>query len=157
MRKLFALFALSFVCCGQVGADSDLLKDLDMQSLQDKDVRFTGFELIHKGKLNEAVSFCDEVLKIKPHNPEAYFQKGLAFAQLKNWKAAVNSMTFAIEYNRSPLPEVYYERGQSFEELGKLEEALSDYEKAIELGFDYRDVYFLRDGVMIKLGIDMSK
>lgn len=157
MKKLFALFVLIFVWCGQAGAETAILNDPDVVALKGYDIGFVGFSLRHKGKNKEVIALCDELLKREPQNAEAHFQKGRAFGELRKWPEAVESFTLAIKYNRDGLGEAYYYRGHFFELLGRLEEALSDYEKAIELGYDDRDVYFLRDGVMIKLGIDMSK
>jgi len=164
MKKFFALFVLSFVWCGQAGAASENQMTQEIKTFKDRDIWSKGFNLRLRSKYKEAITFCDEILKVKSHNPEAYYWKGMALRELERYPESIECFTLAIKYDRDPfkgnpslLGEVYYQRGQSLEVLGQLEDALSDYEKAIELGFDLRDAYFLRDRVMIKLGIDMSK
>ena len=130
---------------------NETVRDVDVRSLTDMQIYCKAFDLIYFQKYQEAIDFCEEILKHKPHNPEAHFEKGLALSYLNKWEEAVDSYDLSIRYKRQPLGEVYYYKGIALELLDKLEEALRAYDLAIENNFDYRDIYYRQDGVERKI------
>ncbi len=116
-------------------------------------IRFQIFDLRATAKLEEALALSEDILKYRPENAEAHFQRGVTLDFFGRYQDAMEALTLAIKYNRQPyLGEVYYHRGVSKEDLGNLEGALKDYKKAIELGYNERDVHFRANAILLKFG-----
>lgn len=76
------------------------------------------------GNNAKALSFYDKILALDENNTEAYFNKGLVFANQKNYDESIACFEKVI--NLSPdYPYAYYSLGMAYEQKG-------DYDKAIE-------------------------
>ena len=148
MMKMILLMSLFSV----VAQANQSVKDIDVKNLTDMQISFHRFDLLYLQKYQETIDFCEEILKHKPHNPEAHFGKGRALASIDRWQEAVESYDLAIKYKRHPLGEVYYYKGIALESLDKLEEALKAYDLAIQNNLGDRHTYYAREGVLMKLG-----
>ena len=154
MNKLILFLILSIFSLHYAIADCKQIKDLEAK-----------FEKSTLGipDWKKIIAASDELIKCKPDHPEANFERGIAHAQLGKYQDAIPSFDTAIKYhhlakefNRIILNDSYYRRGYCLEELGKLEEALESYDKAIKYGCPDRYLYFLRDGVLMKLGKELD-
>lgn len=65
-----------------------------------------------------------------------YINRGVAYANLKNYEQAISDYNEAILLNPS-LATAYKNRGFVYEEMGEIEKAEKDFAKARELGFEY--------------------
>jgi len=95
---------------------------------------FYGRELFESG-----IECCDESLKLKEY-AEAYYNRGLAYAELNEYKRAIEDYGKAIELNPT-LAEAYNNRGNAYAELNKHERAIEDYDRAIGLNPNYAEAY----------------
>ena len=107
------------------------------------------FATFNKGDLQGAMKIVNEVLKAGSDNTNAYFLRGLIFAGLNDYDAAIADETKAIElsptvasiyYQRSSMYYKYYSR--SHDNVMKF--ALPDANQAIKLKGDYKEAYLLR-------------
>jgi len=155
MKKLFALFIIFILDSIPIRAEVEAFYLGNIKDIKDKEIKLIGLNSRLGGRNQEALEFFDKLLKAKPDNAEAYFQRGRSLEFLERYPEAIASFDQAIKYKRTPLDEVYYYRGGNYDVLDKLSEALSDYEKAIELGFDHRSVYFCRNEIRMKLGLPL--
>ena len=100
----------------------------------------------------ETIIAADELLKYKPKDASAHYEKGVALSQLGKDKEAIVAFDLAIKYKYKYLSCSYFEKANSLRALNMLEEALQCYTKAIRLGYDHRSVYHYRDEVLSELG-----
>ncbi len=77
MKKLFVLFILTFLYCGQAGADNKQLTTQEINALEDRDILLRGDGLLRKLNYERVINFADQILAVKLHNPEAYYWKGI--------------------------------------------------------------------------------
>ena len=99
--------------------------------------------LHQQGKLDEAISFYDQVIDINAQNHEAYFYRGNAKRdkrELKYYDDAIKDYDKAIELNPYYTP-AYNNRGLVRYDLKQYAEAIEDYDKAIELNPYYTPAY----------------
>ncbi len=78
-----------------------------------------------------------------PVKAEAAFNQGVEYLEKGNPKAAVRSLTQALNYNPNN-PEAYHQRGNALYDLGEYQKAIEDYTKAIQLNPNYTNAYFNR-------------
>jgi tetratricopeptide (TPR) repeat protein len=74
-----------------------------------------------------------EALKLAPHNPYLYYNRGSLYAQRKNYQRALDDYARAVELDAN-IPETYYNRGLVYINMGRLGEGIADLSKAGELG-----------------------
>lgn len=97
-------------------------------------------------ELKAAIDYLDSV---KTPSAEQYFTKGKVQSWLKDWNAAVDSMSRSIEL--SPTADAYGIRALCYRHLEKYSEALADCNKAEELGYKNGDLLSMRG--LIKLSL----
>ena len=95
-------------------------------------------EEIKRGNYEEAIKFATKAIEINQNNEEAYFYRGLAFSSKKNFLAATEDYSKAIELN--PKANYFLVRGESFFKSNNKLKALSDFQKVIEIGSTDRDL-----------------
>ncbi|MES2215537.1 MAG: tetratricopeptide repeat protein [Pseudomonadota bacterium] len=111
-------------------------------------------------KWREMIEVADKILKLKPKDPGACFEKAQGLAQLGRYKEAIVFYDLAVEYKHhySGIYKhhysgiAYYHRGVCLESLERYEDALESYDLAIKHGYNDRWLYFARNGVLLKLG-----
>jgi tetratricopeptide (TPR) repeat protein len=79
-----------------------------------------------------AIATWTEFLKSNPNDEAGHYNRGRAYAKLKNHPAAVQDFTQALKVDPNSA-KTYARRGESLAELGKQKSALVDYQKAVEL------------------------
>ena len=73
-----------------------------------------------------------EALKLAPHNPYLFYNRGCLYAQRKDYQRALDDFSRAIELDG--IPEAYYNRGLVYLRAEKKAEGIADLSKAGELG-----------------------
>ena len=84
------------------------------------------------GSLRECIELLDKVINIKPNFLEAYYNRGVAFHELKKFNLAIDSFEKVINTNPN-YAWAHYKKANSLQSLNKLEESIIAYEKAISL------------------------
>ena len=78
-----------------------------------------------------SIQYFNRVISVKPYLAEPYMYRGMAKAQLGDYRGADNDCTEAI--TRNPfIPQAYYTRGFARRKLGYYQEAVDDFTKALE-------------------------
>ncbi len=81
----------------------------------------------------EAMADIDQVIKLSPEMPIAYYNKGVMFIERQDYTSALTALNKAIELNPA-FGEAYYNRGYVYFRLGNRELGSADLSKAGELG-----------------------
>jgi Flp pilus assembly protein TadD len=92
----------------------------------------TGRQRLDQKRYQEAIKLFTTVIEANPQSEDAYYFRGLAFAELSRNQAAIADFTEVIRLDAGDT-HAYSQRGNLLERLGRYTEALSDFTKAIEL------------------------
>ena len=92
-----------------------------------------GRQAIDANHWNEALNAYDKVLELNPNDASAYYNRGLAYSNLGNYKLAILNYDRAIEINRKDA-DAYYNRGNAYSRLGNSTYANQDWKMAAKLG-----------------------
>ncbi len=90
-------------------------------------------ERLHYAKMMEVVKLLDTTIKLSPNMEFAYFNKGCALMDMKDFTGALSCFNRAIEI-KGDFAEAYYNRGLAYLQLGNQGLAFADLSKAGELG-----------------------
>jgi tetratricopeptide (TPR) repeat protein len=101
-----------------------------------------GIREYHRGSYDRAIRDFNLALKANPQSAEAYFGRGMALSEKKNYDSAIADITRAIEINS--LPQFYYERSLVWEEIHDYDKAIKDYTSAINIAPDFAPAYINR-------------
>lgn len=83
-----------------------------------------------QGDLDGAITDASKVLTLKPGNPDAYFNRGLAKQEKRDWNGAIADYDKVIAQKPDEV-DAYRNRGNTERENGVLGGALADHNKAI--------------------------
>lgn len=96
-----------------------------------------GTELIHLGKLDQAVADLQQAIALSPRFVQAHGNLGAAYFQKSDWNGATTSFGRAIDIAREDSktisPRYIHGRAQAFEKMGDLEKAQNDYIESCRL------------------------
>jgi ATP-dependent DNA helicase RecG len=109
-----------------------------------------GNDLFLEARYEEALISYDEAIKLKPDNPNIWFNKGAALRRLSRYEEALISFGKAIEL-KPDNPNIWFNKGAALRRLSRYEEALVSYDKAIELKSDDPDIWLIKGGVFVRL------
>ena len=110
-----------------------------------------GYLLGEQGKYEEAISACDEAIRLNPNLAEAYNNRGNAKKELGRHKAAMADYDEAIRLKPDHV-NAYLNRGVAKWTLGQYEAARADFDEAIRLNPDDADAYCNRGAAKSDLG-----
>jgi tetratricopeptide (TPR) repeat protein len=85
------------------------------------------------GDMDEAISECEELLKIAPKNSRLLAQIGLLYEFNKQSNKAIEKFTEALANSDKKDFDLYRHRGDAYLNIGKHAEAIKDYEEAYKL------------------------
>ncbi|MCP6758595.1 MAG: tetratricopeptide repeat protein [Fischerella sp. CENA71] len=103
-----------------------------------------------KGDYQGAIAAYEEALQINPSHPDAYFQRAVAYYDLKNYQAAFEDLNQVVRL--TPNSSVaYMNRGLTQDLLQRNQEAIRDYSKAINLNPNYAAAYLNRGAIKNEL------
>ena len=89
-------------------------------------------EAVSETDLQKQIDLFTEYIRLDPKSANAYYNRGNAKADLKNFEDAINDYSIAIELDPTNAS-AYYNRGNAKADLMNFEGAINDYNKAIEL------------------------
>lgn len=96
-----------------------------------------GTEMIHIGKLDQAVADLKQATVLSPDFAEAHGNLGAAYFEKQDWPHAIAAFSQALDLTRNtgkPLsPRYIHGRAQAFEKLGELDKAQTDYRESCRL------------------------
>jgi len=92
----------------------------------------TGVEFQEQGKLPEAITEYDEVIRLDSKHILAYKNRGIAYTDLGQFERAIENYDRVLSI-KPKSADAYYNRGFAYKEQGKKAEAIADFEKAITL------------------------
>ncbi|MBI4306903.1 MAG: tetratricopeptide repeat protein [Chloroflexi bacterium] len=88
--------------------------------------------LLHlQGRFSEAIAEYDLSIALFEGDQDAYFNRGLAEAGLRQFETAISDFDAAIRLLPA-FAEAHYQRANAYDDLGQHERALADYDSAIE-------------------------
>ncbi|MBF2006933.1 MAG: tetratricopeptide repeat protein [Chlorogloeopsis fritschii C42_A2020_084] len=97
-----------------------------------------------------AIAAYEQALRMNPNHPDAYFQRAVAYYDLKNYQAAYEDLNQVVRLTPNS-PIAYMNRGLTQDLLQRNQEALKDYSKAISLNPDYAAAYLNRGALKNEL------
>lgn len=98
------------------------------------------------GKLDLAFNDFSKALKLSPNNKEAFFGRGLANYQKRDFQAAFDDLDQAIQMD-AKLIDAYLYRAYACEGMGKVQSALYDYQQVQKLR-PYDPLAFYKSGLL---------
>jgi predicted O-linked N-acetylglucosamine transferase (SPINDLY family) len=101
----------------------------------------TAFAHHQEGRLAEARSLYETILKVSPGQPDTLHLLGLVAHKQGDLDRAVELIRKSIKA-RSDLPEAHYNLGVVLQEQGKLDDAIASYRKAAELNPGYAEAHY---------------
>lgn len=99
----------------------------------------------------DAIEALNEAIKLNPQFAKAYYDRGLAYANLHNYQQEINDYNKAIELDPE-YADPYGSRGMRYADLGNYQQAIKDYSKVIELNPRDPMAYCYRGIAYSKLG-----
>ncbi|MEN9979485.1 MAG: tetratricopeptide repeat protein [candidate division WOR-3 bacterium] len=96
-----------------------------------------------KNLVDAEIQMLTRAIELKPDDPKAYNNRGLAYYQKGELDKAIPDFSKTIEL-KPDLAEAYNNRGLAYYLKGELDKAIPDSSKAIELKPDYAEAYFNR-------------
>lgn len=89
-------------------------------------------------------------IEMDPEDPNAYNNRGIAFAMQGQYEAAIAQFTRA--FRRNPVfAEAYYNRGFVDLAIGQLGQAISDFTKAVEIKPGFTEGYSIRGDIYVAM------
>jgi tetratricopeptide repeat protein len=85
-----------------------------------------------KGQFARAFEHYDEAIRLNPNNPEAFYNRGVAFGQTGRYDRALADLNEAIRLKPND-PDYLTNRGTAHALTGERTKAIADYDEAIRL------------------------
>ncbi|MBI4597815.1 MAG: tetratricopeptide repeat protein [Candidatus Omnitrophica bacterium] len=104
-----------------------------------------------EGRLDEAVAYYTQALRVIPDHPEAHFNLGFVLIRQRNLAEAIEHYRRALELYPE-YPEAHNNLGIALKASGKLDEAMAQYREALRLRPDYADAHFNAANVLFEQG-----
>jgi tetratricopeptide (TPR) repeat protein len=95
-----------------------------------------GNDYFDRGNFEQAIAMYDEAIERKPSFPEAYYNRGLAYAAGEDYGQAIVNWNQAIKLNPG-LVRAYYSRGLAYYVQGNIEGAIADFDEVIDRTPEY--------------------
>jgi tetratricopeptide (TPR) repeat protein len=91
-----------------------------------------GMEKGIKGDYQGAINNFTQVIRVNPHEVEAYYNRGIAYGKIKNYQEAIADFNKALSLDKN-LAEVYLERAKIYIILADKSQAIADLKTAAQL------------------------
>jgi len=98
-----------------------------------KDYYKKAYQFIDAGYPGEAIDLLDLAIKKDPGYFDAYYNRGVVYFLMKNYRAAIDDLSKAISINPDS-SEAYASRGEVYEIINDGEKAFNDYKRAARMG-----------------------
>jgi len=89
----------------------------------------------------KAIDDYTRAIELDPKDTKAYYNRGLAYSNLRQYQKAIDDYTRTIELDPK-LAIAYYNRGTVYDELRQYQKAIDDYTRTIELDPKYTKAYY---------------
>jgi len=99
-----------------------------------------GRALFDEGKIEDAIDYYNNAIRITPDYVEACNNRGAAYASLGNYRQAVEDYDRVIKINPG-FAQAYYNRGTAYKSLGNYKQAIENYGRAIEIKPGFVEAY----------------
>jgi tetratricopeptide (TPR) repeat protein len=96
-----------------------------------------GIIYLRRGYHDHAMADFDAAIRIRPALAEGYINRGAAFLQQENYRAAIDAFSEGINRTPEDPARAYYARAIAYEEVGDISAAYADYNRAAELSPDW--------------------
>ncbi len=100
---------------------------------------------------NKAIEYLDHAIKLQSNYTDAYNERGINYANLKQNQRAIEDFNEAIRLKPDDA-KPYQNRGVTYTFLLQYQRAIEDYNKAISLKPDYVEAYNCRGYVYFQQG-----
>jgi tetratricopeptide (TPR) repeat protein len=114
-------------------AVSDFLSAIECGGPADASTGETYFGLAEcrriEGDIPAAIASYDKAIALAPNYAWAYYGRGIAYYEVRNWTAAIESYTAAITQDLR-IPDLFRMRAWAYYECGRDADALSDFARA---------------------------
>lgn len=120
------------------------------QSLDIKKAVQQAVSFQQQGKLKDAESLCNAVLKLRPKHFDALHLLGVLRAQQRDFQAAVRLISSALK-QRPDSAEAHSNLGITLANLGRGDEAIASFDRALALKPDDHAALFNRGMALVKL------
>jgi tetratricopeptide (TPR) repeat protein len=152
---LLALGALTWRQCGMY-ANAETLWQTTLRLNPDCWLAHNaiGFDLLQKGKVDEAIAHYQKALQIKPDFTEAHNNLGIVLLQKGRVDEAMDHFQAALEIKPNDA-EAHYNLGIALDQKGRVDEAIAHYQKALQIKPDHVDAHYnLGDALLQKGRVD---
>jgi tetratricopeptide (TPR) repeat protein len=123
---------------------------LDANNIQALLLRAMAFATL--GDIPRAIVDCEAVMKLAPTDARGISCRGEARARGRNWTAAIDDLTKAIEGKLVNLAVAHYWRGRSYLETDNYEAAGNDADRAVALSPHWPSAVALKGSVLLAKG-----
>jgi protein O-mannosyl-transferase len=107
------------------------------------------------GYWQDSITLLDHALIVTDYNWHVYNGRGVAYADLGNYRQAIDDFSRTIEI-KPGFADAYKNRGAAYVALGNHRQAIEDLNRAIEIKPGFADAYFNRGVVYLKQGDKIS-
>jgi tetratricopeptide (TPR) repeat protein len=131
--------------------DDVITKKLDSKSAV---VFFRAVSRLNAGKLDESIPMLNKIIDLSPEFYQAYYYRGVAYSQRKNYDMGIMDFTKTIELNPKDAW-AYNGRGLAFvRSMQEYDLAIADFQKALELEPEFAEAYHNRGTAYWKMADD---
>lgn len=99
----------------------------------------------------KAIEYLNSAIKLEPNNAETYYNRGVAYDNLGQYKQAVKDYHQAILF-KPDYAEAFYNRGTVNNTIGQYQRAIEDFNEAIRFNPQDAEAYLGRGFAFDKLG-----
>src|SRR5256714_5921748 len=110
-----------------------------------------GNDLLHRGRLDEAVVHFRKALELSPHYPEANNNLGYALANKDNWNEAIGFYQTALRA-RPDYIKAHNNLGVALAVTGKTDQAVAQFREALRIDADFADAHANLGHLFLQLG-----
>jgi protein O-mannosyl-transferase len=100
-----------------------------------------------------SITLFEHALNVTENNYIAYYNRGIAYSELRNYRQAIGDYDKVIEI-KPKYTEAYSNRGNAYLHLGNDRQAIGDFDKAIEINPKHERAYNNRGTAYSNLGND---
>lgn len=116
---------------------------------------YKGYNADENGNYLDAIDYYTKFINLFPDKTVGYYNRGIAYGNLKEYYKAISDFNRAIEINPEDA-DAYFQRGNVYKNLLDYSKAISDYNKAIEINPKDDNAYSQRGNIYNNL-LDYNK